>query len=61
MVGADGGHLGFSEAVRLLRIRTEKVMKERNMKVLLVSSATPGEGKTTVAINLATALAMKGK
>ena len=61
MLGNDGGHLGFSEAVRLLRIRTEKVMKERQMKVLLVSSATPGEGKTTVAINLATALAMKGK
>ena len=61
MLGNDGGHLGFSEAVRLLRIRTEKVMKEREMKVLLVSSATPGEGKTTVAINLATALAMKGK
>ena len=31
------------------------------MKVLLVSSATPGEGKTTIAINLAMALAARGK
>lgn len=51
---------GFSESVRLMRIRAEKEMKERNIKVLLVSSATPGEGKTTVAINLADALAEAG-
>ncbi len=59
----DGGteYSGFSESVRLLRMRTEKEMRERGMKVLLVSSATPGEGKTTVAINLAGALAAKGK
>ena len=52
---------GFSESVRLLRMRTEKEMREQGMKVLLVSSATPGEGKTTVAINLASALAAKGR
>lgn len=52
---------GFSEAVRLLRMRTEKELHERGMKVLLVSSAIPGEGKTTVAINLAAALAARGK
>ena len=59
----DGGaeYSGFSESVRLLRMRTEKEMREREMKVLLVSSATPGEGKTTVAINLAMALASQGK
>lgn len=57
--GAAG--TGFSEAVRLLRMRTEKELHERGMKVLLVSSAIPGEGKTTVAINLASALAAKGK
>lgn len=59
----DGGaeYSGFSESVRLLRMRTEKEMRERGMKVLLVSSATPGEGKTTVAINLAMALAAKGR
>lgn len=59
----EGGaeYSGFSESVRLLRMRTEKEMREQNMKVLLVSSATPGEGKTTVAINLASALAAKGR
>ena len=59
----EGGaeYSGFSESVRLLRMRTEKEMREQGMKVLLVSSATPGEGKTTVAINLASALAAKGR
>lgn len=55
-----GENYGFSESIRLLRIRTEKEMREHNGKVLLVSSAIPGEGKTTVASNLAIALAQKG-
>ena len=55
------GGVRFSEAVRLLRIRLEKEMVLRDMKVLLVSSATPGEGKTTVSINLAQSLAQKGR
>ena len=53
-------HPGFMEAVRLMRIRTEKQMQEQNAQVLLVSSATAGEGKTTVAANLAAALAAGG-
>ena len=52
---------GFSESVRLLRLRIEKAMEEEGKKVLLVSSAIPGEGKTTVAVNLAVSLAQKGK
>ena len=52
---------GFAESVRLIRVRVEKEMQTKGMKVLLISSATPGEGKTTVAINLAQTLAMKGK
>ena len=52
---------GFAESVRLLRLRVEKAMEEDGKKVLLVSSAIPGEGKTTVAVNLAVSLAMKGK
>ena len=53
-------HPGFMEAVRLMRIRTEKQMQEQDARVLLVSSATAGEGKTTVAANLAAALAAGG-
>ena len=51
---------GFTESVRTIRLRVEKAMRESNRKVLLVSSAVPGEGKTTVASNLAVSLARKG-
>lgn len=52
---------GFAESVRLLRLRVEKAMAEEGHKVLLVSSAIPGEGKTSIAVNLAVSLAQKGK
>ena len=35
---------GFAESIRLLRLHLEKTMGEKNQKVLLVSSAIPGEG-----------------
>lgn len=57
----ENDRFGFGESIRLLRIRVEKEMREQEQKVLLVSSAIPGEGKTTVAANLAAALAHKGK
>lgn len=57
----EGSKSDFNESVRLMRIRVEKELREREKKVLLVSSAIPGEGKTTVAVNLAVALAQKGK
>lgn len=57
----ENDNYGFGESVRLLRIRAEKEMREQGQKVLLVTSAIPGEGKTTVAANLAIALAHKGK
>lgn len=57
----EGDKFGFDESVRLMRIRVEKELREREKKVLLISSAIPGEGKTTVAANLAIALAQKGK
>lgn len=61
VLSKENDKFGFSESVRLLRIRVEKEMREQGKKVLLVSSAIPGEGKTTVAANLAVALAHKGK
>ena len=57
----DDELMGFAESVRLLRLRVEKELRDRGKKVLLVSSAIPGEGKTTVAANLAIALARSGK
>lgn len=61
VVMGEGDRFGFDESVRLMRIRVEKEMRERDKNVLLISSAIPGEGKTTVAANLAIALAQKGK
>lgn len=52
---------GFGEAIRLLRLRVEKAMEEDGKKVLLVSSAIPGEGKSSISVNLAASLAQKGK
>ena len=54
-------HTGFSEAIRLLRLRAEKILAESNKKVLLISSAIPGEGKTTISVNLAAAIAKKDR
>jgi receptor protein-tyrosine kinase len=51
----------FSEAIRSVRMRVERAMEGEEKKVLLVSSAIPGEGKTTVSVNLGAALARRGK
>lgn len=50
----------FLEAARIVRRRIERAKKETGMKSFLVTSAMPGEGKSTVSANLALALAMKG-
>lgn len=50
----------FLESIRVLRARIEKDAKKNNVKVFLVTSAAPGEGKSTIAANIAMALAMGG-
>lgn len=50
---------GFKEGIRLIRSRTEAEFKDKECPVILVTSAVPGEGKTTVAVNLALAFAQK--
>ncbi len=50
----------FVDAVNLIGTRIEKSMQSNNEKVLLIASSVPGEGKTTVTVNLALALAMRG-
>lgn len=52
---------GFVEAVRSMRTRTERNAREKHNQVYLVTSAIPGEGKSTVAANLAISLVAKGK
>ncbi len=51
----------FSETFKNLRARLEHRMAEDHGKILLVASAAKGEGRTTVAVNLASALAQKNK
>ena len=50
-----------SEQLRLLASRVRAQSRERRLRTIGVVSATPGEGKTTVAIGLARALALGGR
>lgn len=51
----------YSEAVRKLASRVRSKMKQKEAKVLLVTSVLENEGKSTVAANLALALADESK
>lgn len=51
----------YTEAIRKLRIRVLNEMEKKNLKTLLITSSVPGEGKTTVSVNLALSLAKQGK
>ncbi len=50
----------FAESMRSLCLGLKHAAAERDIKVVLVTSAMPGEGKSTVALNLAQAAAMSG-
>jgi len=52
---------GFHESIRTLRNSILLASFDRQYRSLLVTSAAPGEGKTTTAANLATAHAEQGK
>ena len=51
----------FSESIRKLVTRLNHHMSRRKQKVILVTSVSENEGKSSVAANLALALAEKGK
>ena len=51
---------GYRESIRALQIRAEKALKNREGRVLLVTSTEPGEGKSTLAVGLAEMFASKG-
>ncbi len=51
----------YLESMRNLCMRILKEVEEKNLKTLLVTSSIPGEGKTTVAANLAILMARQGK
>ena len=54
-------HSVAAERFRLLRMRLQERWKARKLKTLLITSPLPHDGKSTVALNLATALAEQGK
>ena len=49
----------YMEAMRMIRTRLDRLTEGK--KVLMVTSSIPGEGKSTVAANLAISIAQKGK
>lgn len=50
----------LTESMRGLRMKIKKLLKDGNKKVVLVTSTLAGEGKTTIAINVAAALVRDG-
>ena len=61
MTKEDSDFSGFHESVRTLRNSILLANFDRQYRSLLVTSAAPGEGKTTTAANLASAHAEQGK
>lgn len=51
---------GFRESIRSLASRLQNATQKANAKTILVTSSVAGEGKSTVAINLAEQLAQSG-
>lgn len=51
----------YQEDIYSLQNRVDYLMKRDGQKVLLVTSTDPSEGKTTVAVNLALAMAQRGE
>lgn len=52
---------GFLESMRTIRTRVEREANKLHAKVIMVTSSIPGEGKSTIAANLAMSLAEKGR
>ena len=50
-----------ADRFRLVQLRLKSLQALKHLKFLLITSPLPGDGKTTVSVNLATGLAEKGK
>lgn len=50
----------FAEAYRALRTNIQFLIKDKNMKSIVITSAMPGEGKTVTVANLSMVLAQSG-
>jgi capsular exopolysaccharide synthesis family protein len=58
---ANEEHFLFSEAFRRLRVELQLLARDMPLHRILVASALPGEGKSTVVVNLGLALGEVGK
>lgn len=54
-------HGSAADRYRLLRQRLRELKAKSKLKTIMVTSPLPGDGKTTTVLNLATALADKGR
>ncbi len=61
LVTSQASHAPRAEAFRVLRTNLQFVDVDTATKVFVVTSALPGEGKTTTAVNLAITLAQAGQ
>lgn len=61
LVSEHDAHSGRAEAFRHLRTNLQFVDVDRPVKVIVVTSAVPDEGKSTTAVNLALAFAEAGR
>lgn len=50
----------MTECMRGLRMKLKKMLHDKEQKIILITSTLAGEGKTTIAINTASALARDG-
>ena len=57
----DDPHGPCADRFRLLRLRLQERWSAETLKTLLITSPLPNDGKSTVTLNLATALAERGK
>lgn len=60
VVTSRDGHSLSSESFRAIRTNLQFLNVDNPPKVIVVTSSVPGEGKSTLAVNLATALAQSG-
>jgi polysaccharide biosynthesis transport protein len=57
----DNPQSPISEAYRMLQTSLQFLSSDRKIKVIVVTSTIPGEGKSTISSNLAVAMAQRGR
>jgi len=61
LIGSAAGHSARAEAFRQLRTNLQFTHVSNKSKTVLVTSAVPGEGKTSTCVNLALTMAQSGQ